>query len=115
MNAECVDRRNSINDMLCDMLSYEFDKLQEVNVNLSEDEKIADFFIGLFPKINDPEDLSLEICTFLEDLQVHAKAKNNKVVVDFCNFFADNAEQFAKDLLTLKPTIAEKIRKAMLV
>ena len=81
-------------------------------IELTEEELVANFFLGLFPDINDPEDLSIEISTFLEDLQVHARAKKNQQMVDFCNFFADNADQLAEDLLAAKEIIAQKVRAA---
>lgn len=83
------------------------------DIELNEDEKIANFFLGIFPKINDPNDLALELSTFFEDLQVHAKAKGNKQIIDFCNFFADNSDQLAEDLLQAKVIISKKVRDAV--
>lgn len=78
-------------------------------VELTEEELIANFFLGLFPDIDDPEDLSIEISTFLEDLQIHARAKKNQQIVGFCDVFADNADRLTKDLLAAKKIIMQKV------
>lgn len=76
---ELVDKLTSISDKLG---IEEVDKGWEalfnssnINIDLTEEEKIADFFLGLFPDIDDPEDLAEELTTYLEDLQVNAKAR----------------------------------------
>jgi len=100
-------------DMMMERVWEPFVDKDNVKPDLTEEEAIANFFLGFFPDIEDPEDLALELSTFLEDLQVHARAKHNQQIVDFCDFFADNADQLAIDLLKAKESLNRAMKTAI--
>lgn len=104
---------DSVFDCIVERSWEPFFEVTAASPDLSEEEVIANFFLGFFPEIDDPDDLAVELSTFFEDLQVHAKAKKNQQIVNFCNFFADNAEQLAIDLLAAKKSLIENVQKCV--
>lgn len=118
---------------------------RNIRIDLTEEEKLADFFLGLFPDIDSADDLADELSAYFEDLQANAKARLSRIkdkdaeaeivatskveavslfrkrklndrdlvkaVVDFCEYFADNAQTLAKDLLKLKRVLISKVEE----
>ena len=55
-----------------------FDR-RNIIIDLNEEEKIADFFLGLFPDIDSADDLADELSAYFEYLQVDAKARLSRI------------------------------------